>query len=164
MASLGDTAGNTGSTPDGPLHDVLVLDLSRVLAGPYCAMLLGDMGAEVIKVEQPGEGDETRAWGPPFAGGESAYYLAVNRNKHGITLNLKHPEGRELLLALVRRADVLIENFKLGTLARMGLDDETLWDANAGLIHASITGFGTTGPYAEYGGYDFIVQAMSGIM
>ncbi|HZU75177.1 MAG TPA: CoA transferase [Dehalococcoidia bacterium] len=156
----------TGSIPQpaGPLQGVRVLDLSRVLAGPYCAMMLGDMGAEVIKIEQPGEGDETRAWGPPFAGGESAYYLAANRNKRGITLNLKHPEGRQILLDLVRRADVLIENFKLGTLERMDLADGTFWQVNPGLIHASITGFGTAGPYAEYGGYDFIIQAMSGIM
>ena len=148
----------------GPLHDIRVLDLSRVLAGPFAAMTLGDMGAEVIKVEQPGEGDETRAWGPPFAGGESAYFLAVNRNKRSVTLNLKHAEGRALLLDFVRRADVLIENFKLGTLERMGLDDETLWGVNPGLIHASITGFGRTGPYAEYGGYDFVVQGLAGIM
>src|SRR5579875_1680808 len=148
----------------GPLTGVRVLDLSRVLAGPYAAMTLGDLGADVIKIEQPGDGDETRAWGPPFAGGESAYYLSVNRNKRGITLNLKHPEGRAILLDLVRRADVLIENFKAGTLERLGLDDETLWQANPGLIHASLTGFGSTGPYASYPGYDFVAQAMGGIM
>jgi formyl-CoA transferase len=157
---------STDSSPGGrgPLHGVRVLDLSRVLAGPFAAMTLGDMGADVIKVEQPGEGDETRAWGPPFAAGESAYFLSINRNKRSITLNLKHPDGRDLLLELVRRADVLIENFKTGTLERMGLDDETLWQANPGLIHASITGFGTSGPYAEYAGYDFVVQGMAGIM
>jgi formyl-CoA transferase len=148
----------------GPLAGVRVLDLSRVLAGPYAAMTLGDLGADVIKIEQPGDGDETRAWGPPFAGGESAYYLSVNRNKRGMTLNLKHPEGRAILLGLVRHADVLIENFKAGTLERLGLDDETLWQANPGLIHASLTGFGTTGPYASYPGYDFVAQAMGGIM
>jgi formyl-CoA transferase len=150
--------------PQGPLAGVRVLDLSRVLAGPYTAMTLGDMGADVIKIEQPGDGDETRAWGPPFAGGESAYYLSVNRNKRGITLNLKHPQGRAILLDLVRHADVLIENFKVGTLERMGLDDATLWQANPRLIHAALTGFGTTGPYAAYPGYDFVAQAMSGIM
>jgi formyl-CoA transferase len=150
--------------PQGPLAGVRVLDLSRVLAGPYAAMTLGDMGADVIKIEQPGDGDETRAWGPPFAGGESAYYLSVNRNKRGITLNLKHPQGRAILLDLVRHADVLIENFKVGTLERMGLDDATLWQANPRLIHAALTGFGTTGPYAAYPGYDFVAQAMSGIM
>lgn len=157
-----DAAGGDGAR--GPLAGVHVLDLSRVLAGPYAAMTLGDMGAEVIKVEQPGEGDETRAWGPPFAGGESAYFLSVNRNKRGITLNLKHPDARALLLDLVRRSDVLIENFKAGTLERFGLGDAALWDANPGLIHAAITGFGTTGPYAAYPGYDFVAQAMSGIM
>src|SRR5689334_16570760 len=117
----------------GPLDGVRVLDLSRVLAGPYAAMMLGDMGAEVIKVEQPGEGDETRGWGPPFAGGESAYYLSVNRNKRSITLNLKHPAARDLLLDLVRKSDMLIENFKTGTLERMGLGDDALWQANPGL-------------------------------
>lgn len=148
----------------GPLHDIRVLDLSRVLAGPYAAMLLGDMGADVIKVEQPGEGDETRGWGPPSAGGESAYYLSTNRNKRGITLNLKHPDARRLLLELVRRADVLIENFRRGTLERMDLADEVLWQANPGLIHASITGFGNVGPYKDYPGYDFVIQGMAGIM
>lgn len=148
----------------GPLHDIRVLDLSRVLAGPYAAMSLGDMGADVIKVEQPGEGDETRGWGPPWAGGESAYYLSINRNKRGITLNLKNEDARRVLLDLVRRSDILIENFKRGTLERMNLSDEVLWEANPGLIHASITGFGTTGPYADYPGYDFVVQGMAGIM
>ena len=148
----------------GALHDIRVLDLSRVLAGPYAAMTLGDLGAEVIKIEQPGEGDETRAWGPPWAGGESAYYLAINRNKRGITLNLKSAGGRRVFLDLVRKGDILIENFKRGTLERMGLDDQTLWAANPGLIHASITGFGPFGPYADYPGYDFVLQAMAGIM
>lgn len=127
-------------------------------------MTLGDMGAEVIKIEQPGEGDETRGWGPPSAGGESAYYLSINRNKLGITLNLKHPDARRIFLDLVRRSDVLIENFKRGTLERMDLADDVLWQVNPGLIHASITGFGTTGPYSDYPGYDFVIQGMSGIM
>ncbi|MFN8557631.1 MAG: CoA transferase [Dehalococcoidia bacterium] len=148
----------------GPLSDVRVLDLSRVLAGPYAAMTLGDMGADVIKIEQPGEGDETRAWGPPWAGGESAYYLAMNRNKRGITLNLKTDGARRVFLDLVRRSDILIENFKAGTLERMGLGDATLWEANPRLIHASITGFGPVGPYRDYPGYDFVIQAMAGIM
>lgn len=148
----------------GALDGVRVLDLSRVLAGPYAAMTLGDLGADVIKIEQPGEGDETRQLGPPFTGGESAYYLAANRNKRGITLNLKHPEGRAILLDLVRRADVLIENFKRGTLERMDLDDATLWAANPRLVHASISGFGPFGPYADYPGYDFVLQGMAGIM
>jgi formyl-CoA transferase len=148
----------------GPLHDIRVLDLSRVLAGPYATMLLGDMGADVIKVEQPGDGDETRGWGPPSAGGESAYYLSINRNKRGITLNLKHADARRILLDLVRRSDVLIENFRRGTLERMDLADEVLWQANPGLIHAAITGFGNTGPYKDYPGYDFVIQGMAGIM
>jgi formyl-CoA transferase len=148
----------------GPLDGIRVLDLSRVLAGPYAAMTLGDMGAEVIKIEQPGEGDETRGWGPPWAGGESAYYLSVNRNKRGITLNLKHEDARRIFLDLARRSDVLIENFKRGTLERMGLEDAVLWEANPRLIHASITGFGTTGPYKDYPGYDFVIQGMAGIM
>ncbi len=148
----------------GALDGVRVLDLSRVLAGPYAAMTLGDLGADVIKVEQPGEGDETRQLGPPFTGGESAYYLAANRNKRGITLNLKHPSGRDILLDLVRRSDVLIENFKRGTLERMDLDGATLQAANPRLIHASISGFGPFGPYADYPGYDFVIQGMAGIM
>jgi formyl-CoA transferase len=148
----------------GPLHDIRVLDLSRVLAGPYAAMTLGDMGADVIKVEQPGEGDETRGWGPPWAGGESAYYLSVNRNKRGITLDLKHEGARTALLGLVAKSDVLIENFKRGTLERMDLADDVLWGANPGLVHCSITGFGTHGPYADYPGYDFVVQGMAGVM
>src|SRR5919204_85142 len=115
----------------GALHDIRVIDLSRVLAGPYAAMTLGDLGAEVIKVEQPGEGDETRAWGPPWSGGESAYYLSINRNKRGITLNLKTVGGRRVLLDLVRRSDVLIDNFRRGTLERMGLDDATLWQGKS---------------------------------
>jgi glutaryl-CoA transferase len=148
----------------GPLDGIRVLDLSRVLAGPYAAMTLGDMGADVIKIEQPGEGDETRGWGPPSAGGESAYYLSINRNKRGITLNLKHEDARRILLDLVRQSDVLIENFKRGTLERMELGDEVLWEANPRLIHASITGFGTAGPYQDYPGYDFVIQGMAGIM
>jgi formyl-CoA transferase len=148
----------------GPLDGIRVLDLSRVLAGPYAAMTLGDMGADIIKIEQPGEGDETRAWGPPWAGGESAYFLSINRNKRGITLNLKAEGGRRVFLDLVRQADILIDNFKLGTLERMGLGDDALWAVNERLIHAAITGFGPVGPYAAYPGYDFVIQAMSGIM
>ena len=151
-------------THPGPLHDIRVLDLSRALAGPYAAMVLGDMGADVIKIEQPGAGDETRGWGPPWAGGESAYFLSINRNKRGITLDLKNADARRILIDLVRTADVLVENFRRGTLERMGLSDDVLWDANAGLIHASISGFGTVGPYAEYAGYDAVIQGMAGIM
>jgi len=115
-------------------------------------------------VEQPGDGDETRGWGPPSAGGESAYYLSINRNKRGITLNLKHADARRILIDLVRRSDVLIENFRRGTLERMDLADDVLWEANPGLIHASITGFGNSGPYKDYPGYDFVIQGMAGIM
>ncbi len=147
-----------------PLSDVRVLDLTRVLAGPYCTMMLADMGAEVIKVEAPGGGDESRQWGPPWAGGESAYYLCVNRNKKSVTLNLKDEEARQLLLKLVERSDVLVENFKVGTMDRLGLGYETLNRINPRLVYCSITGFGPEGPYKDRPGYDFIVQAMGGIM
>lgn len=148
----------------GPLHGVTVVDLSRILAGPYCTMMLGDMGAEIIKIEQPGSGDDTRTWGPPWAGGESAYYLAINRNKRSLTLNLKRPRARELLLRLVARADVVIDNFKVGGLDQLGLGWETLRAANPRLVHCSISGYGPDGPYAERPGYDFIAQAMGGLM
>ncbi len=145
------------------LNDVTVLDLSRVLAGPYCTQLLGDLGATVWKIESP-RGDETRAWGPPFAAGESAYYLSVNRNKRGLSVNLKDPRGIDIIRELAMKADILIENFKTGDLARYGLDYETLSELNPGLIYASITGYGHTGPRAQEPGYDAAVQAMSGIM
>jgi len=145
------------------LNDVTVLDLSRVLAGPYCTQLLGDLGATVWKIESP-RGDETRAWGPPFAAGESAYYLSVNRNKRGLSVNLKDPRGIDIIRELAKKADILIENFKTGDLARYGLDYETLSELNPGLIYASITGYGHTGPRAQEPGYDAAVQAMSGIM
>lgn len=141
-----------------------MLDLSRVLAGPYCAMMLGDAGAEVIKVEPPG-GDETRAWGPPYLGGESAYYLSCNRNKRSIALDLRRPEARQVVLDLARQADVLIENFKLGTMERWGLAYEDVLQAeNPRLVYCSISGFGRTGPYAAVPGYDFVVQGMGGLM
>ncbi|MEW6232188.1 MAG: CaiB/BaiF CoA-transferase family protein [Chloroflexota bacterium] len=146
-----------------PLEGVRVVDLSRVLAGPYCTMMLGDLGAEVIKVESP-EGDEARQWGPPFTGGESAYYLCVNRNKKGITINLKTEAGQGLLRELVQRSDVLVENFRVGTMERWGLGYEALRELNPALIYCAITGFGPTGPYKDQAGYDFIVQAMGGIM
>jgi formyl-CoA transferase len=148
----------------GPLQGVTVVDLSRILAGPYCTMMLGDMGAEIIKIEQPGSGDDTRTWGPPWAGGESAYYLAINRNKRSLTLNLKSARARELLLRLVARADVVIDNFKVGGLDQLGLGWETLHAANPRLVHCSISGYGPDGPYAERPGYDFIAQAMGGLM
>lgn len=148
-----------------PLEGVRVLDLTRVLAGPYCTMMLGDLGADVIKVERPGAGDDVRAWGPPFApGGESAYFLFVNRNKRSITVDLKHPRGRDLVRDLARRADALVENFKTGTMEEMGIGYDILREANPGLIYCSITGFGITGPYRDLPGYDLIAQAMGGIM
>jgi formyl-CoA transferase len=146
-----------------PLHGVRVLDLSRVLAGPYCTMVLGDLGADVIKVEPPG-GDETRAWGPPFVAGESAYYLCINRNKRGMVVDLKTDEGRVLLRDLAMKSDVLVENFRPGTLARFGLDYETLRSDHPRLVYCSISGFGQTGPLRDRPGYDFMIQAMGGLM
>lgn len=147
------------------LSDLLVLDLSRVLAGPYCTMTLGDFGARVIKVEQPGSGDDTRRWGPPFtANGESAYFLCVNRNKESITVNLKERRGQELLQALAKQADILVENFKVGALKKYGLDFASLQQTNPGLIYCSITGYGQTGPLAQQPGYDTAIQAGGGIM
>ncbi|HSB90521.1 MAG TPA: CoA transferase [Anaerolineales bacterium] len=149
-----------------PLLDgVLVVDLTRVLAGPYCTMMLGDLGAEVIKIEEPKRGDDTRSWGPPFAsGGESAYFLSANRNKRSLTLNLKTDEGRALLRRLITRGDVLVENFRTGTLEGWGLGYEELQAIRPGLVVCSITGYGQTGPYRERPGYDFIVQALGGFM
>jgi len=141
-----------------------VLDLSRVLAGPYCTQVLGDLGAEVTKVEEPGRGDETRAWGPPNPGGESAYYLNLNRNKRGMTLNLKHPESREVLDRLIVRSDILVQNFKPGTMERLGYDDPRLARMNPRLIRCAITGFGPDGPSFDRPAYDFILQAMTGLM
>lgn len=146
-----------------PLDGLVVLDLSRVLAGPYCTMILGDLGADVIKIEHP-DGDDTRRWGPPFAGGESAYYLAVNRNKRSAVADLKTPAGRELVCRIARRADILVENFRPGTLERFGLGLEELRAENSRLITLTISGMGATGPDSELPGYDFIVQAMGGIM
>lgn len=146
------------------LENVKVLDLSRVLAGPYCTMILGDMGAEVVKVEAPGGSDETRKWGPPFQDGVSAYYLCANRNKKSITVDLKSTEGIGVIKKLVRESDVVINNFKSGTMERFGLDYETLAAINPGIVYCSITGFGETGPYQNMPGYDFIIQAMSGLM
>ena len=149
----------------GPLSDLKVVDLTRVLAGPYLTMMLGDMGADVIKIEQPGSGDDTRRWGPPFVQGESTYYLAVNRNKRSVTLNLKHPRCREIVLQLVKDADIVVENFKVGTMERLGLGyEDVLRPLNPRLVYCSVTGYGRTGPYAERPGYDYMGQAMGGIM
>jgi len=147
-----------------PLDGVRVVDLTRVLAGPYCTMMLADMGADVIKVEIPGRGDDSRAWGPPWAGTESAYYLSANRNKRSITLNFRTQGGRRVLLDLVRRADVFIENFIPGSLDRLGLGYEDLKKVNPGLVYCSVSGYGYDGPYATRPGYDFIAQAEGGIM
>jgi len=146
-----------------PLQNIRVLDLSRVLAGPYCTMVLGDLRAEVIKVEPP-DGDETRGWGPPFAGGESAYYLCVNRNKRGMVVDLKTEAGRNILRELAMQSDVLVENFRPGTLKKFGLDFETLHEIHPRLVYCSISGFGQTGTLREKSGYDFMIQAMGGIM
>ena len=149
---------------NGALADIRVLDLTRVLAGPTCAMMLGDMGADVIKVEPPSGGDDTRGWGPPFAGGESAYFLAANRNKRSMTLNLAAPAGQKLLAGLIKKADIVIDNFKLGTLAKWGFTD-AWFDAQAPrVVRCSITGYGSTGPKAALPGYDFVLQAESGLM
>ncbi len=146
-----------------PLNGIRVLDLSRVLAGPYCTMVLGDLGADVIKVESP-QGDETRSWGPPFAEGESAYYLCVNRNKRSIVVDFKTAEGRDILGRLIQQSDVLVENFRPGSLTRFSLDFESASALNPNLIYCSITGFGQTGPLREKPGYDFMIQAMGGLM
>jgi len=154
-----------------PLEGVRVLDLTRALAGPYCTMMLGDLGADVIKVERPGRGDDSRGWGPPFAGepygpypGESAYFIAVNRNKRSLTANLKSPEGQQVMRRLAGVSDVLVENFRAGVLDRMGLGYEELHGLNPRLVYCSISGYGRTGPYAERPGYDVIIQAEGGMM
>ena len=146
------------------LEGVLVLDMSRVLAGPFATMILSDLGAEVIKVENPKGGDETRGWGPPWFHGESAYYLCANRNKKSIAVNIAHPEGRDLILELAKRADVFIENFKAGGLRKYGLDYESVSKVNPSIVYCSITGYGQDGPYRDRPGYDFIIQGMSGLM
>ena len=153
------------------LDGVKVLDLSRVLAGPWCTQTLADLGADVVKVERPAVGDDTRGWGPPFLpakdGGhsaESAYFLGANRNKRSITCDLASTEGQQLIRELVTRADVLVVNFKVGDMKRYGLDHDTLKQINPRLVYCSITGFGQTGPYADRAGYDFAVQAMGGLM
>ena len=146
------------------LEDIKVLDLSRVLAMPYCSMMLGDLGAEIIRVERPGVGDETRHWGPPWAGDQSAYYLCTNRNKKSITIDLKKKDGQEIIRRLARRSDVLLENFLPGSLAEMGLGYEQIKAVNPGIIYASVTGYGQEGPYRDLPGFDFIIQAQGGVM
>jgi len=153
------------------LEGVRVVDLTRALAGPYGTMMLGDLGADVIKVEQPGRGDESRGWGPPFVGepygpypGESAYFIAANRNKRSVTVNLKSPPGQEVVCRLAAVSDALVENFRTGVLDEMGLGYEDLHRLNPRLVYCSISGYGRTGPYAERPGYDFIIQAEGGLM
>ncbi|MGG0287088.1 CaiB/BaiF CoA-transferase family protein [Peribacillus butanolivorans] len=149
---------------NGALDGVRIIDVSRVLAGPFCSMILGDLGADVIKIEHHESGDETRGWGPPFAQGESAYYLCANRNKQSMTLNLKSEKGKEIFRKLVSSGDIVVQNFKTGTLEKMGIGYKELKEFNPQLIMASITGFGLTGPYKDLPGYDYIIQAMSGLM
>lgn len=155
---------------DGALSHIKVLDLSRVLAGPWCAQILGDLGADVIKVENPDGGDDTRGWGPPFmpdeggGQGDAAYYLCANRNKRSIAVNLREPEGQDIIRQLAAQSDVVIENYKTGALERFGLDYETLRQSNPSIVYCSVTGFGQTGPNAHLPGYDFLIQAMGGLM
>ena len=148
----------------GALTGIRIVDFTRVVAGPYCTMLLGDLGAEVIKIEQPGQGDDTRYWGPPFAGGESTYYLGLNRNKKSVCMDLRVAEDRELVQQLIMQSDVLIENFRSGVMERFGLGYEALQQRHPRLIYCSISGYGRSGPYKDRAGYDVIVSAMGGLM
>ena len=152
--------------PAGPLRGLKVFDLTRVLAGPTCVQMLADLGADVVKIERPGAGDDTRGFAPPFMPGtqESAYFVGVNRNKRSVTLDVATPEGQEIALALIAQSDILVENFKVGALAKYGLAYEQLRERFPGLIYCSITGFGQTGPYAPRPGYDALIQAMGGVM
>ena len=147
-----------------PLEGIRILDLTRVLSGPYCTMLLGDLGAEVIKVERPGEGDDTRAFGPPFQGDQAAYFLSINRNKKSITLDMKSERGKEVLWRLVNVSDVLVENFRTGAMERLGFGYEAVRARHPAMIYCSISGFGDTGPQKDRAGYDVIVQGEAGIM
>src|ERR1700749_2261756 len=157
-------------TPLGALSHIRVLDLSRVLAAPWATQILGDLGAEVIKIEKPGDGDETRHFGPPFlktedgGTGDATYFLTANRNKKSVTVDMAKPEGQALIKRLARRAHIVVENFKTGSLARYGLDYESLKAENPALIYCSLTGFGHGGPYKDKAGYDYVVQGMAGLM
>ena len=154
----------------GPLSNIRVLDLTRVLAGPWATQMLADFGAEVIKIEKPGEGDDTRGWGPPFlknsdgSRGDAAYFLSANRGKTSVCIDMASPEGQKLIRALAAKSDVVIENFKVGGLKKYGLDYDSLKTVNPKLIYCSITGFGQDGPYAQRAGYDFMIQGMAGSM
>jgi crotonobetainyl-CoA:carnitine CoA-transferase CaiB-like acyl-CoA transferase len=148
----------------GPLAGIRVIDLTRALAGPFCTLMLGDLGAEIIKIEMPGKGDDARAWGPPFQGGESAYFLSVNRNKKSVTLNLREEAGKEVLRRLIRACDVLVENFTPGTMAKLGFEYQDAAALNPRLVYCSISGFGQTGPARLKPAYDLILQGMGGVM
>ncbi|MDE1714431.1 CaiB/BaiF CoA-transferase family protein, partial (plasmid) [Chromobacterium amazonense] len=149
----------------GALAGIKVVDLSRVLAGPWASQLLADLGAEVIKIEKPGSGDDTRQWSPPsLPDGRAAYYLCANRGKRSLTVDITQPDGQEIIRRLAADADVVLENFKVGSLQKYGLDYDSLKAINPKLVYCSITGFGQTGPYASAAGYDYIVQGMSGLM
>ncbi len=154
------------TAPTGPLKNIKVFDLTRVLAGPTCVQMLADLGADVIKIERPGSGDDTRGFAPPFMPGtkESAYFVGVNRNKRSVTLDIARPEGQEIALSLIAQSDILVENFKVGALAKYGLGYAELHEKFPRLVYCSITGFGQTGPYAERPGYDSLIQAMGGVM
>jgi crotonobetainyl-CoA:carnitine CoA-transferase CaiB-like acyl-CoA transferase len=154
----------TPATPAGALAGFTVVDFTRVLSGPYCTMLLADMGARVIKIEQPGRGDDTRAWGPPFVGSESAYFLSINRNKESLTLDLKKPGARPIVDRLLDRADVVVENFRPGTMERLGLDYRTVAARWPRIVYCAISGFGQTGPRREEAGYDAVIQGEGGLM
>src|SRR5262245_26131413 len=147
-----------------PLEGIRVIDLTRVVSGPYCTMLLGDLGAEVIKVERPGEGDDTRAFAPPFQGDQAAYFLSINRNKKSVTLDLKNNLGKELLWALIERSDVLVENFRPGAVERLGFGYETVRARRPSIVYCSISGFGDRGSQKDRVAYDLIVQGEAGLM
>jgi crotonobetainyl-CoA:carnitine CoA-transferase CaiB-like acyl-CoA transferase len=167
MAIMGNDGGDRRNLSGaGALAGIRVLDLSRVLAGPWATQIMGDLGAEVIKIERPGSGDDTRAWGPPDfkEAGYSAYYASANRNKRSVTVDIGKPSGQQLIAALAQQSDVLVENYKVGSAARHGLDYATLSELNPRLIYCSITGFGQTGPYAPRAGYDAMIQGMGGLM
>ncbi len=148
----------------GPLEGIRVVDLTRILAGPYCTMMLGDMGAEIIKIENPDGGDDTRGWGPPFLNGVSTYFLSINRNKKSLTLNLKHPRGKALLRDLILESDVMVENFRPGTLEKLGFPWEEIHRINPRMIFASVSGFGQTGPRKNEPGFDVVIQGEGGLM
>jgi len=147
-----------------PLESIIILDFSRALAGPYCTMMLADMGAEIIKLEMPGRGDDSRSWGPPFVEGESAYFMSVNRNKKSITLNLKSEKSKEIIEKLIKKADIIVENFRPGTMDKLGLSYENVVELNPKIIYASISGFGQDGPYRLLPGFDQVLQGMGGLM